>query len=71
MANAMMLMPEDVVRRVMPFINVDNNDWNATAAMVPEVGKGATAGFDTCLSRCGLSTNSASAQGPGRRMVVP
>ena len=41
--------------QVMPMIKLDNDDWNATGAKIPDWGTGSQEGFASCRERCGLS----------------
>lgn len=49
---------------VMPFIDVADGNWTATAQLIPPIGTGSQAGFEACLKKCGLDGTSYSQAGP-------
>ena len=61
---AFFMMPQDIGMTVMPFINLTNDSWAATAQSMPAVGTGSQQGFEACLKKCGLSATGYGATGP-------
>lgn len=55
LAQTFFLMPEEIGMQVMPFINLTNGDWNATAQLIPAIGNGSQDGFEACRRKCGLA----------------
>jgi hypothetical protein len=53
-AQSFFKMGQDIGMHVMPFINLKNNDWNATAHEIPPIGTGTQEGFASCKKQCGL-----------------
>lgn len=46
---------EDIGRKVMPMIHLDDNkDWNDTGKDIPDWGLGAQEGADNCKRVCGM-----------------
>ncbi|KIW69773.1 hypothetical protein PV04_05631 [Phialophora macrospora] len=54
-AQAFFMMPKNIGMQVMPFINLTDGNWTATAQQIPAVGTGSQEGFEECRRRCGLA----------------
>ncbi|KAK4943442.1 hypothetical protein LTR10_016933 [Elasticomyces elasticus] len=54
-AQAFFMMPQNMGMTVMPFINLTDGNWSATAQEIPATGTGSQPGFEACLKKCGLS----------------
>jgi hypothetical protein len=49
------MMPKNIGMQVMPFVNMTDGNWTATAQQIPAVGTGSQEGFEECKRRCGLA----------------
>ncbi|EXJ85694.1 hypothetical protein A1O1_06062 [Capronia coronata CBS 617.96] len=57
LAQSFFMMPQEIGMQVMPFINLSNGNWNATAQLIPAVGTGSQDGSDACRTKCGLNSD--------------